>query len=64
MEITNLYVIGFPDGVKQSELWKLFARFEQVVDVYLGRKKDYRMKNFAFVRFRGVEDEKVMEERL
>lgn len=64
MEITNLYVVGFPNGVRKSELWKLFARFGQVVDVYLGRKKDYRMKNFAFVRFRGVEDEKVMEERL
>lgn len=61
-ELNNYYVTGFPDGMKKEELHKPFSAFGKVVDVYFGGKKDYYMKNFAFIRY--VEDEKAFEETL
>ncbi|CAH1435203.1 unnamed protein product [Lactuca virosa] len=63
-KITNVYVAGFQGGTRKSELWKLFAKHGIVVDVYLGGRKDYQRLNFAFVRFKGVVDEKALEVNL
>ncbi|CAI9283159.1 unnamed protein product [Lactuca saligna] len=49
--ITNFFVAGFPDGTSKGELRQTFARYGQVVDVYIGGRKDYRKKNYSFVRF-------------
>ncbi|KAL4584306.1 hypothetical protein LXL04_008902 [Taraxacum kok-saghyz] len=63
-EITTFFVAGFPGGTTKEALKIPFEKFGQVVDVYLGRRKDFHRKNFAFVRFKGVMDEKDMEETL
>ncbi|CAH1422923.1 unnamed protein product [Lactuca virosa] len=62
--LTNYFVAGFPDYTKKEELRRPFSRFGKVVDVYFGWKKDYRKKNYAFIRFMGVDDAKVLETRL
>ncbi|CAH1420901.1 unnamed protein product [Lactuca virosa] len=63
-ELTNYYVTGFPDGTKKEELREPFSRFRKAVDVYFGLKKDYQRRNFAFVRYVGIKDAKVMELKL
>ncbi|CAI9300227.1 unnamed protein product [Lactuca saligna] len=62
--ITNFFVEGFPDGTSKGELRKTFARYGQVVDVYIGGRKDYRKKNYSFVRFHGVREVNNLEKNL
>ncbi|KAL4556523.1 hypothetical protein LXL04_039179 [Taraxacum kok-saghyz] len=54
--LSNFYVSGFPDGIKKEELKDPFSKFGTVVDIYFGGKKDYRNKNFAFIRYTGGEN--------
>ncbi|CAH1442025.1 unnamed protein product [Lactuca virosa] len=61
---TNYYVSGFPGDTKKEELRKAFAKFGNVVDVYMGGKTDRYKRNFAFVRFTGVKDVKALEDEL
>ncbi|CAH1427404.1 unnamed protein product [Lactuca virosa] len=62
--LTNIYVEGFHGGTNKSELWSLFSDYGQVANVYMGGKRDSKKMNFAFVRFKGVKDEKEMEIKL
>ncbi|CAH1438278.1 unnamed protein product [Lactuca virosa] len=62
--ITNFFVAGFPDSTSKGELRQTFTRFVQVVDVYIGRRKDYRKKNYSFVRFHGVREVNNLEKNL
>ncbi|CAH1412514.1 unnamed protein product [Lactuca virosa] len=62
--LTNIYVAGFHGGTKKSELWSLFSKHGHVADVYMGNKRDNKKMNFAFVRFKGVGDEKELEDKL
>ncbi|CAH1433514.1 unnamed protein product [Lactuca virosa] len=64
VNVTKFYVAGFPRGIRKVELWKPFAKFGQVVDVYLRGKKDFKGMNFAFIRYIGIENRKALEERL
>ncbi|CAI9300872.1 unnamed protein product [Lactuca saligna] len=57
--ITNIYVSGFPGDTRKDELRRSFTRFGNVVDVYMGRKKDSHQRNFVFVRFKGIKDDKM-----
>lgn len=61
---TTFFVAGFQDETTKPELWKLFGSHGTVADVYMGGKKDARRMNFAFFRFKAVEDEQVLERRL
>ncbi|KAL4567130.1 hypothetical protein LXL04_022704 [Taraxacum kok-saghyz] len=54
----------FPDGVRRGELRLPFNRFGQVTDVYIGVNKDYKGKNYAFVRLVKVKEEKEQEMKL
>ncbi|CAH1448108.1 unnamed protein product [Lactuca virosa] len=62
--ITNIYVSGFPGDTRKDELRRTFTRFGNVVDVYMGRKKDSHQRNFAFFRFNGIKDDKMLENEL
>ncbi|KAL4592392.1 hypothetical protein LXL04_005384 [Taraxacum kok-saghyz] len=62
--VTNFYVAGFPDGVRKDELRLPFSRHGKVVDVYFWWKKSYQQKNYAFIRFTEVEDERALEAKL
>ncbi|KAL4576222.1 hypothetical protein LXL04_012313 [Taraxacum kok-saghyz] len=63
-EITSYYVTGFPDGTRKEELRKPFGVHGNVVDIYFGGRKDAQRKNYAFIRYKGIEDAKKLEETL
>lgn len=62
--LTSFYVAVFPSETMKGDQWKPFGCYGQVVDVYVGRKRDYQRQFFAFVRFMGVGDEKSLEAKL
>ncbi|CAH1421110.1 unnamed protein product [Lactuca virosa] len=62
--LTSYYVVGFPKGIRKAELRFPFARFGTVADVYFADKLNAQRKDFAFVRFKDVEDERKLEVRL
>ncbi|KAL4565512.1 hypothetical protein LXL04_029610 [Taraxacum kok-saghyz] len=61
---TPFYVAGMSDSTSKSYLIKCFRDFGEVVDVFMGRRKDVTWKNFAFVKFEGVRNVGDMEKAL
>ncbi|MCH79581.1 hypothetical protein A2U01_0000333 [Trifolium medium] len=61
---TSFYVSNFPDDLNMGDLWKIFARFGSLGDVYIPNKVDKWGKRFAFVKFKGVKDVDALSERL
>ncbi|KAL4560418.1 hypothetical protein LXL04_032569 [Taraxacum kok-saghyz] len=61
---TSFYVAGMSDCTKNSDLFKCFTSFGEVVDVFMGRRKDATGKNFSFVKFEGVRDVGELEKAL
>ncbi|MCI17135.1 RNA recognition motif, partial [Trifolium medium] len=47
-----------------GDLWKIFAKFGSLGDVYIPNKVDKWGKKFAFVKFKGVKDVDALSERL
>lgn len=62
--IVSFYVAGLPRNADRSEIGKRFSKHGTVVDVYLAGRKDNNGRFFAFVRFKGLENEKDMETSL
>ncbi|KAI3709356.1 hypothetical protein L2E82_39116 [Cichorium intybus] len=62
-EITTFFVSKIPPGIGRDAILKEFSRYGKVTNVYVASKKDSQ-GHFAFVRFKGVNNEKSMEERL
>nr|KAJ0196777.1 hypothetical protein LSAT_V11C700381330 [Lactuca sativa] len=60
-EITTFYVSGFHDGTNKMELQRSFERFGKITDIYICQKKNRSQQNFAFVRYMGVKDGKILE---
>jgi hypothetical protein len=60
----SFYITNFPDEAKTVELWKLFARFDRIGEVYIPNKVDKWGKRFGFVKFKEVRDLERLEERL
>ncbi|KAL4581815.1 hypothetical protein LXL04_006346 [Taraxacum kok-saghyz] len=52
----SYYVSGMTTGVKKDDIRKCFERYGDLVDVFIGKKKDAAGKNFAFVKFHNVGD--------
>jgi RNA recognition motif-containing protein len=50
----SFYVSNFPEEVNVGDLWKIFAHYGSVGDVYIPNKVDKWGKRFAFVKFKGV----------
>ncbi|KAI3722057.1 hypothetical protein L2E82_33081 [Cichorium intybus] len=63
-EVTTMYVSNIPDGATKPILTKTFAKYGEVVDVYMALKKDATKKNFGFVRFGRVTCEAELEKSL
>ncbi|KAL4576476.1 hypothetical protein LXL04_012570 [Taraxacum kok-saghyz] len=61
---TNFYVTNIPQGATKAEFTSIFSSFGKLVDIYFGEKKGRNGKNFGFIRFEGVEDEKQLEQKL
>ncbi|KAL4570196.1 hypothetical protein LXL04_025847 [Taraxacum kok-saghyz] len=60
----SFYIAGLNDGEKIKDVRNCFMRFGEVIDVYMGKKKDSRGKNFAFVKFRNVGDSGQLESEM
>ncbi|WJX59530.1 hypothetical protein P8452_44840 [Trifolium repens] len=63
-EATSFYFTNFPDDVVVVDLWKTFARFGRVGEVYIPSKKDKWGRGFGFVKFFEVENAERLESRL
>lgn len=62
--VTTMFVSNLPPKARKESLKKIFAKFGEVVDVYMAMKKDVNKKAFAFVRFRKAKDEHGLEKTL
>jgi RNA recognition motif-containing protein len=47
----SYFVTNFPEDCSFEDLWKVFARFGRVGDVYIPKKLDKWGKRFAFVKY-------------
>lgn len=62
--VTMMFVSNLPPEVRKKSLTMTFAKFGEVVDVYIATKKDAKKKCFVFVRFKKVVDEHGLEKTL
>ncbi|KAL4576766.1 hypothetical protein LXL04_012865 [Taraxacum kok-saghyz] len=62
--ITSFFVTHLPGDATKSELWKLCAPLNRLVDVYIAGKKDTSGAFFGFVRFAKVVNPEEMEKGL
>lgn len=60
----SFFFTDFPEEVESMKLWKLFARFGHVGEVYIPNKVDRWGRKFGFVKFKGVSDVVGMERKL
>jgi RNA recognition motif-containing protein len=60
----SFFVTNFPDDCHSADLWKLFASYGRLGDVYIPNKVDKWGKRFAFVKFRDEIDAVELGERL
>ncbi|KAK2423264.1 zinc finger CCCH domain-containing protein [Trifolium repens] len=60
----SFFVTNFPKACSVEELWKLFAGFGRVGDVYIPNKVETRGRRFCFVKFREVKELKELNSRL
>jgi hypothetical protein len=54
---TSFFFTNFPKDVFEEDLWKRFARFGRVGEVYIPKKVDKQGRRFGFVKYREVKDE-------
>ncbi|MCH97216.1 endonuclease/exonuclease/phosphatase family protein, partial [Trifolium medium] len=52
----SFFVTNFPDELGWGDLWKLFAKFGSVSDVFIPKKVDKWGRRFGFVKFKEVRD--------
>ncbi|CAH1425604.1 unnamed protein product [Lactuca virosa] len=62
--VTTMFVTNLPDGTRKETVKKIFSRYGSISDIYMATKKDSNKKNFAFVRFKGVQDKMQLEASL
>ncbi|MCI44762.1 endonuclease/exonuclease/phosphatase family protein, partial [Trifolium medium] len=55
-ETTSFFFTNFPEGTLVMELWKLFAKYGRVGEVYIPNKLDIRGNKFGFVKFKEVKE--------
>ncbi|MCI33700.1 RNA recognition motif [Trifolium medium] len=52
----SFFVTNFPEDSTSEDLWKVFAKFGRLGDVYIPSKVDKWGKRFAFVKFMEVKE--------
>ncbi|KAJ9543998.1 hypothetical protein OSB04_023705 [Centaurea solstitialis] len=57
---------GVEDAIdyKEKDLWKVFCKFGQLVDVFVAKKTIVTGRRFGFARFLGVKDPSLLESEL
>jgi hypothetical protein len=63
-QVTSFYFTNFPDEVTLQELRHRFSRIGEVVTIFIPGKKNKQGNFFGFVRFKGIDETKVAEERM
>ncbi|GJX80885.1 RNA-directed DNA polymerase, eukaryota [Tanacetum coccineum] len=51
---TTYFFTDIPPGWNDNDLWKLFAKYGRISDVYIAKKKTAKGKDFGFARFLNV----------
>jgi len=60
----SFFFFNIPEGSSNSDLFKVFAHFGWVGEVYIPKKVDKWGKKFGFVKFKEVDDVEELEGRL
>ncbi|KAK2406704.1 serine/arginine-rich splicing factor SC35 protein [Trifolium repens] len=61
---TSFFFTNFPEELGWGDLWKLFAKFGSVCDVFIPKKMDKWGRKFGFVKFLGVREVETLCEKL
>ncbi|PWA43470.1 endonuclease/exonuclease/phosphatase family protein [Artemisia annua] len=61
---TTYYFTDIPPGWNDLALWKTFAKYGRIADVYMAKKKSISGKAFGFARFFNVVNPKLFETTL
>jgi len=61
---SSFFFTNFPPEYAEKNLRKVFQRWGRVLDVFIPRRLDVRIKRFGFVRIHGVRDVEVLERKL
>lgn len=64
IETTTFFVSNIQDGTTKGNLTTTFQIFGKIGDVYTAQKRDNKGANFAFVRFRGIENTSELEKSM
>ena len=63
-DVTTFYFSRFPDGTRETDLWKIFQKWGRVREVFIPKYKNKEGHKFGFVRFKEVMDERRLERDL
>lgn len=61
---TSFFVTNFPKLTSVTDLWKVFAKFGSVGEIFIPRKLDHWGRCFGFVKFKNVDNVEALEKRL
>lgn len=61
---TPYFFTNFPDDFGNSEMWKVIYKWGKVWDIYIPKKRDKLGKKYGFVKFKDVNNVKVLEKQL
>ncbi|GJR70552.1 RNA-directed DNA polymerase, eukaryota [Tanacetum coccineum] len=62
--ITSYFFTEFPPGLSETALWKTFAKYGRITDVYMAKNPTINGKAFGFARFTNVQNLKSFETTL
>ncbi|GJZ63745.1 putative RNA-directed DNA polymerase, eukaryota, reverse transcriptase zinc-binding domain protein, partial [Tanacetum coccineum] len=60
----SFFFTNFPETWDVTALWKMFDRYDKVVDIYIAFKRTIKATRFGFVRFINIGDIESFERRL
>lgn len=63
-QISTLLVTHFPENFNEKSMWKVFARWGEVVDIFIPKKRNNEGRIFGFVRMSGVDDPSHLARRI
>jgi hypothetical protein len=61
---TSFFFTNFPEEVGWGDLWKLFAKYGSVCDVFILKKVDKWGRKFGFVKFKEVKEVEALSKKL
>lgn len=62
--VSSFYVSNFPDRIRASDIFKLFACIDEVVEVIIYPRRNKWGRRYGFARFSGMDDIRILGVRL